>query len=173
MKARAKITDKRGGLEALRKAIKRFDADKPVVRVGLLADASAKRDGVLTNPELGIIHEFGAPNAGIPARPFLRPAIAKHTPEYLKLLEAVLKRAMTGEMDHMQGLALIGQKASADVKNYVTQGSPIPPPNAPATLARKKSLTRKGSTGSVRTLVDTGRMVGSISYVVEKGTGNK
>lgn len=171
MKATAKTKKNTKGLEALRKVLDKIDAEKPHVKVGLLAGSSAKRDDGLTNPELGLIHEFGTSDGRIPARPFLRPAINKHAEEYRKAIESVLRRALEKQTPFEKGLALIGQKAAADVKNYITQGPPIPPPNAPRTLKRKEALTRRGSKGKVRTLVDTGRMVGSISYVVEKGGG--
>lgn len=169
MKAISKIKKNAKGLEILRKAIRKIDAEKPRVKVGLLAGSSAKREDGLSNPELGIIHEFGTGDGRIPARPFLRPAINKNAESYRAALEGVMKKALEGKIDLDRGMALIGQKAAADVKNFVTQGPPIPPPNAPATLARKQAKTRRGSKGKVRTLVDTGRMVGSISYVVEKG----
>jgi hypothetical protein len=167
MKGRVTIKKNSKGRAALERALKRIDSDRPIVKVGLLAGSSAKREDGLSNPELGVIHEFGT--SRIPARPFLRPAIRKHADEYTRALEGVLKRALNGE-DYERGLKLIGQKASADVKNFVTRGPAIPPPNAPATLARKEAKRRPGSKGAVRTLVDTGRMVGSISYEGQKGS---
>ncbi len=168
MKARATLKKNTRGLDALKKSIAKIDRDRSIVKVGLLGKNGAKRRGEsITNPELGIVHEFGT--SRIPARPFLRPAIQKNAAKYEQLLAAALKKAIAGEMDYARGLGLIGQVAAADVKNYVTQGEPIPPPNAPATLRRKEALTRRGSKGSARTLVDTGRMVGAITYAVEKG----
>lgn len=172
MKARANIRKNTRGLDAFKKALSRIDKDRPIVKVGLLGTKNAKRRGeALTNPELGIVHEFGT--SRIPARPFLRPSVAKNAQKYEQLLAAALKKAITGETAYEKSLALIGQVAAADVKNYVTQGAPIPPPNAPATLRRKEALTRRGSTGSPRTLVDTGRMVGAITYAIEKGGSEK
>lgn len=40
-------------------------------------------------------------------------------------------------------------------------------------LARKLSKTREGSTGEPRTLVDTGRMLGAVSWLVEMVRGGK
>lgn len=138
------------------------------VKVGLLGSKKAGRpESTLTNAQVAIYNEFGTSSQ--PARPFLRPAIVKHRDAYLKFLEKGYSAAIKGETEITQSLGLLGQRASADVKNFVTQGEQVPPPNAPATLARKLGKTRKGSKGSPRTLVDTGRMVNAITYEVVKG----
>lgn len=161
-------TDKRG-LEALKKTIRKLQAAPSHVRVGLLGDSkknSRKGDG-LTNGQLGLIHEFGT--STIPARPFLRPTINANADRYNQILANIAKRALDSKgSTRDRDLGLLGQAAAADVKNFITQGKPIPPPNAPATLARKQAKTRRGSDGSVRTLVDTGRMVAAITYQVVK-----
>lgn len=146
-----------------------------------------------TNVELGIIHEFGV-NAGgrrIPARPFIQPAFLKHRGEYLELLRLFVKKSVyTGDMRLEVALGIIGAKMAADMKLYVTSGPQIPPPNSPATLKakleagqwnldRRRSRARKagkpvpeGPLPPPRTLVDTGRMVGSITWaVIQKSSG--
>lgn len=138
------------------------------VKVGLIGGKNEEReDEGLTNAELGLIHEFGT--STIPARPFIGPAYKKHAEEYKAALAKLVQGAVkAGKISYDQALGMLGAKAAADFKNFVTRGDPIPPPNAPATLARKQSLTRKGSTGSVRTLIDTGRMVAAITWQVTK-----
>lgn len=141
------------------------------VKVGLLGSGAKRDDGALTNVEIGIIHEFGAPEAGIPERSFLRSTAARNRAEYMALL-AKLAKKFYGEasLDGMRkALALVGQRASADVKKHITAGEPIPPPNTPEVFLRKLKKNEEGfnRTGlAPRTLVDTGRMVNSISYEV-------
>ncbi|WP_141554542.1 hypothetical protein [Xenorhabdus stockiae] len=51
-----------------------------------------------------------------------------------------------------------------DIKDGIEQS--LPPPNAPATVARK---AKKGITSPDKTLVDTGSMQRAIDYEVIKG----
>lgn len=138
------------------------------VKVGLMdghKDRPAE-DGV-TNAQLGAIHEFGSSDGRVPARPFLFPATKNAIPRHKKLIGAGLRLMFHGRMTLPRLLGLLGAQAAVDVKNYVTQGSPIPPPNAPSTLARK---IKRGAAEKVRTLIDTGRMLAAISWAVVLGT---
>ena len=60
------ITFNLDGLEELRKKL----GDQYVARVGILGGHAARTDeeSGLTNSEIGVIHEFGSDNAGIPPR---------------------------------------------------------------------------------------------------------
>jgi hypothetical protein len=130
------------------------------VKVGFVGDkADADHEGGLNNLELAVIHEYGAPRANIPARPFVRPAFDAHRKEYQTALAKGMVGVLAGRDDYDKLLGRIGAKAAADMKAYVTAGPHIPPPLKPATVVAK---------GSDRPLVDTGRMVGSISWQVEE-----
>jgi hypothetical protein len=135
-----------------------------------------------TNVQVGIWNEFGTTTA--PARPFIRPAFQKNRAEYTAMLALFVKaQVMTGRRTYVQTLALIGQRMAADMKNYVTQGPQIGPPNAPGYLAEKirrgywkaqkrKGLQVEGPIPPPRTLVNTGSMVTSITYgVVPRSSG--
>ena len=45
------------------------------VMVGVPDDKSGRREGEINNAELAYIHDKGAPEANIPARPFMEPGI--------------------------------------------------------------------------------------------------
>jgi hypothetical protein len=154
------------------------------VKVGLLGSKKSARSGEkLTNAKLAIMMEYGTPRA--PARPFIGPAFQKHRAEYAARLRELLKSLVNpGHKSYTDVLNMLGLKASADFKNFVTQGSEVPPPNAPSTLAKKMrrdmanweakgrrsrkrpGTVKEGPVMAPRTLVDTGRMVGAISHVV-------
>lgn len=147
-----------------------------------------------TNVELGVIHEFGT--STIPARPFIKPAFLKHKAEYLALLSEMVKGAVyAGNMRLERALGIIGAKMAADMKNFVTQGPMIQPfnqgyPDRGYWLQklmrgqewrddeRKRRRARnlpvlEGPDAPPRTLVDTGRMVGAITWgVVHASTGD-
>jgi hypothetical protein len=149
-----------------------------------------------TNVEIGVWNEFGSKNH--PARPFIRPAFERNRAEYMNLLALFVKaHVMTGRRTYVQVLGLIGQRMAADMKNYVTQGPQIPPPNSGypnttrgywaeklrrgywkvqkrnASLAKRNKPVPEGPIPPPRTLVDTGVMVNSITYgVIARSSGD-
>lgn len=130
------------------------------VKAGVLGRAGAHGDGKLTNAQLASIHEFGL--GRVPARPFIAPPFLEKKAEHLAAIRKAHKEFLrTGNPDvFLMALELEGQKIVANQRAYVTAGPGIPPPLAPATIARK---------GSSRPLVDTGQMIRSLDYVVIRG----
>ena len=112
------------------------------------------------NITIAIIHEFGAPRAGIPSRSFLRSTAREKREEWLKLLERVLVLVLKEKLELEEALKLVGERAAADVRRKITSGPGIPPPLKEATIRAK---------GSSRPLVDTGQLVRSISYEIHTG----
>lgn len=159
------VVEKDHGWKAIRAELER--AKGSYAKVGLLDGGKNERSGDgLTNVELGIIHEFGAPKVGIPERPWLRGGIDYCSRELADLFERFGGLIMEGKLTVDRALGLIGVKAVAGIKAYVT-GPGVPPPNAPATIAAKKA---KGtSRGPVKALIDTARMIGGVAYEVVIG----
>ena len=111
-----------------------------------------------SNATLASIHEFGLGN--VPARPFIRPPFDKNRKQYLEILSTAYEKFLKGSGDRqnfLRVLGFIGQKMASDIKNYVTQGTGVPPPLSPKTIAAK---------GSSRPLVDTGQLLNSVTYQV-------
>ncbi len=164
MKTKSSVKRIDRGLKKLTAAFKKLHNDKLHVKAGVLGD-SEKREGTLTNGQLGLIHEFGT--STIPPRPFIRPAFEKHKAEYFKILQTlVAKKAYRGGADYARVLGIVGTKIAADMKKFVTTGPEIAPENAPSTKRRKEGLRARGNKASTRTLIDTGRMVASITHAV-------
>ena len=192
--ARSKLTITDRGLNRLKKMSEEL-ARKPYVKVGVLAGGavSVKRvkarparqkknkrgevvgilaarqasttvtsptisraGGEIDNVALAVIHEFGVPQKNIPSRPFLRSTFDAKKTEWNALLSRMALGVLRGKLTVEQALGLLGQRASADVKLRITTGNNFVP-NAPRTIAAK---------GSSRPLIDTGRLVNSISYQV-------
>lgn len=155
------IREKDRGLAAMRRAAKEMKGS--YVKVGVLGgskNARAAGDPV-SNVDLAIIHEFGSPAAGIPERSFVRSTFESKRAEYLALLRRFAAQVYEGKsLTWRRAFGLVGAKAAADIKNRVTQGAGIPPPNAPATVASK---------GSDRPLVDTNQLVNSVTWAFVKG----
>ncbi|MFZ5440466.1 MAG: hypothetical protein ACOZQL_10680 [Myxococcota bacterium] len=151
---RVTLTKKGKGLEKLL-ALADQAKRRPFVKVGVLGK-TAVRDLGLDNVALAVTHEFGVPGR-IPSRPFLRSTFDLKRDDWGNLLARLITKALKGSITVEQVLGLIGQRASADVRNRITVGTSPFVPNAPFTIAQK---------GSSRPLVDTGRLVQSISYQV-------
>ena len=148
------------------------------VKVGVLDDGQAGsevRDGI-TNGELAVAMEFGTRTA--PARSWIGRTFDQKRAEVQADMQRLLAHVIDGKITVDKALNVLGAKYSAEVKNTVTQGEQIPPPNAPSTLARKEGKThnRRDSKGrfkpgygaavryGVRTLIDTGRMIGAVTW---------
>lgn len=56
---------------------------KAVVQVGVFQDKSARKEVGLTNADLAMYHELGAPEHGLPARSMLKTPIADHAQDIM------------------------------------------------------------------------------------------
>lgn len=167
-----KVRDVDRGWKKLKDFAKRVGDGKTYVKVGIVGPkAQETNEEGITTVRLAMIHEFGAPSVGIPERSFLRVTFDRNRVAYRAMLRKLLVSVFSTKplMKETQALGILGAKIAADVKGYVTQGAGVPPPNSPATLARKLAKTRPGSKGQPRTLIDTGRMIGSITWIVVSG----
>jgi hypothetical protein len=161
--AKNKVTKNTKGLDALVKRV--TPLSKYEAHVGILASkggttahvGAASKGQTITLLELAAIHEFGSPKANIPERSFIRSTFNNPAgQEELKRVYAKLAKAvMNGKMTAEKALELLGMQAM--VKNTILSGEGVPPPNAISTIIAK---------GSSRPLVDTGQLVGSITYEV-------
>ena len=140
---------------------------KSHVLVGIPADSSdnSRDDGPINNSELGFIHEFGAPEANIPARPFLVPGVKASWAEANGLLsrgaENVLQLNPSPEATVTRTLEAVGLLAQGEVVRSIDDG--LTPVLNALTLAARK---RKGFAGT-KPLIVTGQLKQSITYVVK------
>lgn len=148
------------------KAHLRYELRSAEVSVGVHSDEQGA-DGT-TMALIAGVHEFGAPSRNIPARPFIRPTFDENRGRYERLMVRAARLAMAGTSLRV-GLALVGQQVTADIQRRIRAG--ISPPLAPSTLARRGRRTAEsGAANNVFTgptpLIDTGRLINSIRYVV-------
>ena len=160
-----KVVDKDKGWRRLQELSKRLTADDVHVRVGVLDDGRAgsevRGEGITTG-QLAVAMEFGTDT--IPARSWVGLTFDRARAEVQSDMQRLLWSVVEGKITVDKALNVLGAKYSAEVKNTVTQGEQIPPPNAPSTLARKMAKTRAGAANAARTLIDTGRMIGAVTW---------
>lgn len=130
----------------------------PYVKVGVFGGGR--------NAELAVIHEYGAPEANIPERSFIRRTFANSevVDAKNKMCAGLMKKIVEEDMSVGQALGQLGAFGAAQVKNTIVSGDGVPPPLKEATIARK---------GSSRPLVDTGQMLNSITWQVVGASGGK
>lgn len=151
------------------------------VLVGFPAEAQAPRDDAdgLNNASLGYIHDQGAPEANIPARPFLAAGIQRNQKAITSWLEAAARAALKGNAGVMgANLTGAGLTAVSAVRGTIAAG--IPPPLAPATIAKRRRRSKGSkyrrkatSAADVTPLLDTGAMSAAVTYVLERGGKRK
>lgn len=129
------------------------------VRVGVLEEGKggAEHDeGGYTNAQIAAVHEFGTEDGVIPERSFIRSTFDKEREHLIELSSKLVVNITEGKMKVLQAMNILGADLAAKIKKNVTEGPGIPPPLKQATIDSK---------GSDRPLVDTGRMVNSVSWV--------
>lgn len=161
------------------------------VLVGVPGDAQPRKPepgqttpAGITNAALAYIHEFGSPEANIPARPFLRPGLAAAMPAIGNRLFSAARTVLTHLDDKEaanKALVAVGLTAQNAVRAYINRG--IPPPLAEATLEKRMGtkgkpkkgarleLARRAAGGApgvdlAKPLVWTGQLRSSITFVI-------
>lgn len=112
--------------------------------------------------------EFGSVSSRIPSRPFFTIGFyfEKYQEMRTKLAKFLARQITSGKMTAEEACGRMGATAVNNVRDSILTGPWAP--NSPATVARKlaKSKGKKSSYG-VRPLVDTGDMIGAVTYIVK------
>lgn len=146
------------GLTAILKNMKAFDGVALAVGIQGPEAGAIHPDSELDNVGLGVIHEFGAPNAGIPVRSWLRAAFDFNEARWLVQAAIVADKVYKTTPERPgRALGIMGEVVVADIKKRMAQG--IPPPLKQATIDRK---------GSSKPLIDTGILRDSITWTVRR-----
>lgn len=170
-------------LPALREALSMLTRRE--VLVGFPEDTTQRDEDSagqsITNASLAYIHDNGAPEQNIPARPFMVPGIMAARPRVEAKMRQIAKAVVAlkpGVVE--QGLTQIGLIAQAAIRAQINAG--VPPPLSEATLRDRARRGRKGakqelanraqglpaSTALAKPLVDTAQMRNAVNYVIRE-----
>jgi hypothetical protein len=138
------------------------------VEVGLTSSASGRSQALLA------IHEHGSPAMHIPARPVVKPALAKPSvrAEMGQAMMNACAAALDGDLSGVTAALEESGRAGVDgIHAYIDAG--IPPPNAPVTLTggwirnpvSGKPVKVKGKSGTTP-LVDTGQLYNDFDWEI-------
>lgn len=182
------VTDKTAGLLKSLAAL----AENRVYAGVPATTAGRREEGVaINNAELMYIHENGAPEAHIPARPVVHPAIKSVQAQIIVGLRAAGKTALDGNPGGvLKGLNAVGLLAQNAMRKRITDGPfvPLSPRTIAARAAKRGTKRRKGeqqyldlvaggmspaaaqSAAGIKPLIDTGALRRSLTYVIRKIT---
>lgn len=132
------------------------------VKVGFFPDARYV-DGTPV-AYIATIQEYGYIGGGIPARPFFKPSLEKGAQKYRDGFAAAFRRTVKGTQTVSQGLEQIGLVAKGDIQDGIK--GVTSPALKQSTIDQRASRHSKGL-ASDKPLVDTGKMLQSVTYVVE------
>lgn len=168
-------------------------AGRRYAKVGVLGSGKGQEHedgeghGPLTVAEIAAILELGTEDGSIPARSFIRSTFDEQRLALEQMATELVIAVVLYKLDADVALNRLGAKLAAEVKKKITDGRGIPPPNTPEVALRKarkgqtgrffkhqprnvgEALAQVGAIAAVRTLVDTGRMLGAVTWaIVEK-----
>jgi hypothetical protein len=165
--ARIAVRDVDKGYKKIKKLVDQYAARDSYVKVGFLdAGKGAEKRGELTNAEIAARMEYGSEDGTQPPRPAVVPTFDQQRGALVVLAEKLIGGILDGVMTVERALGIMGATLAAEIKKKITTGPEIPPPNAPSTARKKKKLTRKGATMGIRTWIDTGRLIASLTWAV-------
>lgn len=162
------VTDRDLGWDEIKRLLT-DDLRQSHVKVGVIGTEATDDRGAITNARLMAVHEFGAQagNVSIPERAPIRGTFDSQRANYERLVIEGVRDIFGRKTNPKKLLGRLGMRMVADIKNRITQGEGLQPPNADSTLKRKQA--KGDGEGSPKPLVDTGALLGSISYDVKIG----
>lgn len=138
-------------------------------KVGIVGKGAAQDHGDATNAEIGAAHEFGT--EAVPERSFIRSTFRNKTDQLRRLQQRLIKGILLGKITPDTAYKMLGAWGAGAIKATITRDGNLKP-LAPSTLARRKAGTVRDSVGrfvtrkSSKPLVDTGQLLGSITWTV-------
>lgn len=156
-------------------------AEKARIKVGVLGDA-IEPISHLTVGEVAVIQEFGTSDGRIPSRPFVRSTFDRERDRLAEMGRKLVEEVIDGKIKVPAALDVLGLYLANAMKRTITGG--LSPPNAPSTLIAKARKSKKfvavpkslgqaignaGVLSAVKPLIDTGRLLNSISWAIVTG----
>jgi hypothetical protein len=126
-------------------------------KVGIQQDEKRKQEdgkAPVDMVQLGAIHEFGAPKAGIPERSFIRAWHDSNRARITQLQDRLGRQYINGKITMREMIAKLGAFGQGGIRKFIRDLKA--PPLKQATIKAK---------GSANPLIDSAQMLGSIHSV--------
>lgn len=118
IKCKVKTVDKDKGWERIKKEMDAAAALKVIIGYYLAERHGDKSDATI--PEIAAIHEYGAPKANIPARPFMSTTFDENIKANKKLIIDMFQKVTKGTMTAAAALAAIGEINAGKIRKKIT-----------------------------------------------------
>lgn len=180
IKPEIEIVSSADKLPEIFKALRELDLNRVLIGIPAENASRTSQDGrpvAINNAALGYLHEHGAPEANIPARPHLIPGVRKIQPEAMRQLRNAVLEALKGNTGVIKPtLMRLGVMGRDSVKSTMTAG--LAPPLAAATIKARLRRRRSWSLGKrqkifaglqpgdIKPLIDTGALLNAYTYVI-------
>ena len=149
----------------------KIGANERKVKAQEIAQGKSSARPPMTNAVLGYIHENGAPEVNLPARPHLVPGVRDVQGAIAGRLRDAAEQGLAGNLAGVEkNFIAAGLVAQSSVRRKITEG--IPPPLAPSTVRNRIRAhpSRRAKTAEDMTaLIDTGQLRQAVSFVLRKG----
>lgn len=158
-----KVTRKQrqGGLFGMAKRVR--DLNDAVVTVGFQGiSGSARHESGATIAEIAAWNEFGTKT--IPERGFFRRTLKESGDKIRGHMQKEIWNVVDGGQTVTRALGRVGVFAAAEVVKTIDDSKSWATPNAPSTVRQKSTSSGTGD----QPLVDSGRMLNSVTYVARK-----
>ena len=148
----SKVQDIDHGWKRIKRSLKRMDTSYTKVGVQQGTQHKSKEGELSDLVTIAVANEYGTKR--IPSRPFMRNAMDNNQTVLFKTQLQMYGEVIAGTKSVYEALAVIGEVATTKIKKEIRNLKF--PPNAPSTIARKKSDNP---------LIDQGQLVQSITHV--------
>ena len=137
------------GLDQIMDNMRAFDGKQLAVGFQGPEAGAIHPDGDIDIIGIAVIHEFGAPGAGIPERSLIRATFDAKAEDWGRLAGDIAAKVYSSTpAEPLRALGILGEVVVADYRAAITAG--IPPPLKQATIDRKGSSTPWLDTGATR-----------------------
>lgn len=148
----ARVIDKDRGLTKILANMRDFDDAQIAVGFQGAEGGAIHPDGDIDIVGIAVIHEFGAPGAGIPERSLIRATFDAKINDWVRIAEKIAESVYSTTPETPgRALGILGEVVVSDYRKAITAG--IPPPLRAATIARKGSSTPWLDTGVTRNAI--------------------
>lgn len=150
---KSRTTDRDLGLKALIGELER--AKHASVEAGLFEGETGSVGG-LTIAQYGAVNEFGGGH--VPERSFIRRTHDENRSKYADFLDKAYDKILRGKAKVIPSLTALGERVASDIRRTIT--AVRTPPNAPATISKKRSSNPLIDTGAMRNWVRSRVLIG-------------
>ncbi len=170
------VTIRRDNPNALNDLVKNLQPG--VVRIGWFPSARYDDDKSTPVASIAAQNEYGNPSKNIPARPFIRPAIANNQTKWNDIGRRGLKAVLAKKSTVLAVLQGIGQAGVDDIQHSISlvyspalkQSTIDARLNRPGRVVPSGRFTKAQARSITKPLIDTGHMQATVSYEIGSGS---